>query len=268
MKTIFMDIDGTLCGVDGSVPESAANAIRLARNKGHKVFLCTGRSKPEIVDDIINIGFDGVIGAGGAFIEVDGEVLLHETMNGTDVHLVEDYFKEHDVGYYLESNDGLFASDNCVSAIQEVTGDLDESHTNWFYDILNESRKREINYDNINKISFISKDYPYDDVHEKFEDVFEMHHSTVSMFGHNSGELAVKGHTKLTAINRVLDHLDIAFEDTFAFGDGDNDRDMFRAVSYRVAMKNGTDGLKAMAHEISDIAEEDGIESSFKRLGL
>ena len=46
-----------------------------------------------------------MIGAGGAFIEVDGEVLLHETMNGTDVHLVEDYFKEHDVGYYLESND-------------------------------------------------------------------------------------------------------------------------------------------------------------------
>lgn len=267
MKVIFMDIDGTLCGEDGSVPSTAREAIISARTKGHKVVLCTGRSKPEIIESITSIGFDGIVGAGGAFIEIDDKVYLHKTMEADDVHAVESYFKEHGVGYYLESNDGLFASDNCVSAITEVVGGA-VSDANWFVEILEESLKKEINYDNINKISFISKDYPYESVHDNFEDRFEMHHSTVSMFGHNSGELAVKGHTKLTAINIVLDVLGVSISDTYAFGDGENDIDMFKAVHHGVAMANGKPKLIAMADSITPRAEEDGIKLGFEALGL
>lgn len=268
MKIIFMDIDGTLCGQDGMVPESAKNAVQTARSKGHKVILCTGRSKPEIIDAIMSIGFDGVIGAGGAYIELDGKVLMHKTMEANDVRAVEAYFKEHGVGYYLESNDGLFASDNCVSAIEEVVGKMEAGSVNWFAEILEESRKKETNYENINKISFISKNYPYDEVHNRFEHVFEMHHSTVSMFGNNSGELAVKGHTKYTAINFVLLALDASAEQTIAYGDGDNDIDMFRAVNYSVAMENGTERLKSLANAITPRAEDDGIAKSFLIEGL
>lgn len=267
MKIIFMDIDGTLCAEDGSVPESAADAVRKARANGHKVILCTGRSKPEIIEEITEIGFDGIIGAGGAYIEMDNEVLLHKTMEADHVHKIERYFKENNVGYYLESNDGLFASDNCVSALHEVVGMVD-GEINWFTEILEESRKKEINYDNINKISFISKSFPYESVHDKFESMFEMHHSTVAMFGRNSGELAVKGHTKFTAINTVFEYLGVSKEDSLAFGDGDNDIDMFRAVNYGVAMANGKPGLLAIADEITERAEEDGIYNSFLKLKL
>ncbi len=43
-----MDVDGTLCGQDGSVPKSAKVAIEKTRAKGNQVYLCTGRSLPEI----------------------------------------------------------------------------------------------------------------------------------------------------------------------------------------------------------------------------
>lgn len=67
MKTnlIFLDIDGTLCGPGGVVPPSAIDACQKARQNGHLIFLCTGRSKVEISDEIMGIGFDGVIGAAG-----------------------------------------------------------------------------------------------------------------------------------------------------------------------------------------------------------
>ena len=44
-KIIFLDIDGTLT-LPGSnfPPESALEAVRLARKNGHKVLLCTGRN--------------------------------------------------------------------------------------------------------------------------------------------------------------------------------------------------------------------------------
>lgn len=49
-KYIFIDIDGTLTDRHGKVPFSAIKAIKWAREKGHKVFLATGRSKCEIFD--------------------------------------------------------------------------------------------------------------------------------------------------------------------------------------------------------------------------
>ena len=44
-KLIFLDVDGTLTPAGTNVPpQSALDAIRAARNNGHRVFLCTGRN--------------------------------------------------------------------------------------------------------------------------------------------------------------------------------------------------------------------------------
>lgn len=45
---VFLDIDGTYLDSSRQVPASAAEAVRTARAKGHRVFLCTGRSLAEI----------------------------------------------------------------------------------------------------------------------------------------------------------------------------------------------------------------------------
>ena len=54
-KIIFLDVDGTIIDYDNHIPESAVVAIRKVREKGHLVYVCTGRSKaempPEIWDD-------------------------------------------------------------------------------------------------------------------------------------------------------------------------------------------------------------------------
>lgn len=40
-KIIFLDVDGTLADYSGHIPQSAVKAVRLARQKGHKVYICT-----------------------------------------------------------------------------------------------------------------------------------------------------------------------------------------------------------------------------------
>ena len=52
-KIVFLDVDGTLCDDAGNVPESARQAITAAHKKGHEFFLCTGRSKAEITEDVL-----------------------------------------------------------------------------------------------------------------------------------------------------------------------------------------------------------------------
>jgi len=71
-KIIFLDVDGTLIDYDNHIPESAVFAIRKAREKGHLVYVCTGRSKAEMPPKIWDIGFDGMIGGNGSYVEHEG----------------------------------------------------------------------------------------------------------------------------------------------------------------------------------------------------
>ena len=51
-----------------------------ARANGHLLFLSTGRSPAEIPTMVTDLGFDGVISAGGGFIEHGGELVARSTM--------------------------------------------------------------------------------------------------------------------------------------------------------------------------------------------
>ena len=119
-KVIFLDVDGTLVNDNEVVPESAKIAVRKAKENGHYVFLCTGRSKAELYDDIMEIGFDGVIGAAGGYIEVNNEMILHKKVSREDVEHLVRYFDENNIDFYLESNGGLFASKNCKKTLKRL----------------------------------------------------------------------------------------------------------------------------------------------------
>ncbi len=107
---VFIDIDGTLIDDEQKYRPSAEYAIQQARKNGHKVFLSTGRCKAEIFDYIFDIGFDGLIGSSGGYIEVDHQVLRHLTFKDEDIQRLVEYFKEifdyiFDIGF-----DGLIGS--------------------------------------------------------------------------------------------------------------------------------------------------------------
>jgi phosphoserine phosphatase len=51
-----------------------------------------------------------------------------------------------------------------------------------------------------------------------------------------------------------------------AVGDGENDIPMFQAVGTRVAMGNGSDRLKAVAHALAPPCEDDGAANVVHRI--
>ena len=73
MKALFFDIDGTLMNNRGEWPASSRKALDLARKKGYKLFLCTGRNEVQIYPMLKEYGFDGVISAGGASVSCEGK---------------------------------------------------------------------------------------------------------------------------------------------------------------------------------------------------
>ncbi|MCR6107242.1 Cof-type HAD-IIB family hydrolase [Salipaludibacillus agaradhaerens] len=275
-KVIFIDVDGTLVNEHGVIPESAKVAIKKARENGHLVFICTGRSKAELFPDILNIGFSGIIGAAGGYIEIGEEVLLHERVQQEDVKHAVHFFNTHGIDFYLESNGGLFASNNCKKKIRFIIEKLLHEHPEAredvekgiqpFHDSLIENG--DLMRDDINKISFLGSSVPIERIQQEFEDVFTVIPSTVPAFGSNSGELSLAGIHKATAIEKLIKHLKIKKKDTFAYGDGLNDLEMIEFVQYGIAMGNAKEALKVVADDVTDTPDNDGIYNSFQKYGL
>jgi Cof subfamily protein (haloacid dehalogenase superfamily) len=268
-QVIFLDVDGTLTNDNGRVPDTAAQAVKAARANGHKVYLCTGRSRAEILPEILEIGIDGIIGAGGSYLEHDEDVLFHHTFPQDAISDLRKFLTKHGVGYYLESNEGLFASKNLEDKITDVVREhADEDvEMQWFFDIL-EHDYSTFKKDKVNKVSFVNNTIPYESVAERFGNQFQMMRSTVPMFGPDSGEVALVGHDKQTAIEYLLTHMAYDPQKTVAVGDGHNDFPMFAAVNTKVAMGNAKDDLKAAADMVVGNPDENGIQEAFMALGL
>lgn len=275
-KIIFLDVDGTLVNDNGIIPESAKLAVKEARNNGHYIFLCTGRSKAELFEHIMEIGFDGVIAAAGGYIEHENTVVMHKKVKNEDVKHLVTYFDENNINFYLESNGGLFASKNCKNHLREIIfGDpnLDvkvreelEEGINPFIECLIEGE--DLIRDDINKISFLGSSISIETIKKEFSSKFNVISSTVPIFGENSGELSLPGIHKALAIEILLDHLSLSKEDTFAYGDGINDTEMLEFVKVGVAMGNAKEELKKISDDVTDTHDENGIYNSFKKYKL
>lgn len=276
-KIIFLDLDGTLCNDLGKVPESAKEAIIKTHENGHDFFLCTGRSKAEIPEEVVQLPIRGMIGAGGGYCEVDGEVILHEVFDVIELRKLITFLEENEVEYYLESNQGLFASKNLRDRLSSlilkgtpkdsIEGQEKLQDIAWFLDLLIEDQTK-IDYGDVNKVSFINQTIPYEVIHEKYEGDFYMLRSTVPIFGPDSGEIGIKNITKKTAIETVIQHLEKDKSETIAFGDGHNDLSMFEAVELSIAMGNAQDVLKDVADIVTLTHDEGGIAKSLEELHL
>ncbi|KXT85761.1 Hydrolase (HAD superfamily) [Streptococcus sp. DD11] len=276
-KLVFLDVDGTIVDYEGHIPVSAVRAIRRAREKGHLVYVCTGRSKAEMPEEIWNIGFDGMIGGNGSYVEHDGQIVMHQLIPFELEKRVVDWLEARGLEFYLESNNGLFASRNFREAAgpamrayalgkgasQEEAAHLKVEDA--FHGLVFGA---ELYRDDLNKISFILSSYQdHLDSKEAFSDLKA---GTWGGKGEHAlfGDLGVKDIDKAHAIDVLLEHLGAEREDTLAFGDAKVDIPMLDYCQIGVAMGNGGPEILAMADMVTDDVTEDGLYKAFEKLQL
>lgn len=274
-KIIFLDVDGTLVDYENQIPKSAIEAIRKARENGHKVYICTGRSRAEIYPELWDIGLDGMIGGNGSYIEDKGNIVMHKVLSLDECKKIVDWLHSKKLEFYLESNNGLFASENFETVgektIQEYSkrkGQAD-SETLTIRKAFPEMKFGEKLYrDDLNKISFILNSY--DDYLEAKKVFNELEVNTWGGQGEIAlfGDIGVKDINKGLAVTKLIEYLNANLENTIAFGDAKIDIPMFKCCKIGVAMGNGGPEIKSIAHYITDSVENDGLFKAFKKLEL
>lgn len=277
VKIIFLDVDGTLVDYDNRIPESAVKAIRLARDKGHKIYVCTGRSRAEMQPEIWGIGIDGMIGGNGSYVEDNEEVVMHQLISKDDAKHIVDWLHSRGLEFYLESNNGLFASENFKEAARPVLREYslrkgkteeevkDQEAEDALHGLIYGS---ELYRDDLNKVSFILSDYQ--DHLDSIEEFPNLEAHTWGGRGETAlfGDLGVKDINKAHAIAVLLNHLGADRKDTIAFGDAKIDIPMLDYCQIGVSMGNGGPEILKMADMVTDDVAEDGLYNAFEKLGL
>ena len=275
-KILFIDVDGTLVDYQGCLPDSAVRAIRAARAAGHRVYICTGRSRAEVYPPLWEIGLDGMIGGNGSYVEDHGQVVMHQLITPAQARRIVDWLHSRRLEFYLESNSGLYASEGfetaALPAMQEYGRRKgrpgQKSVRQAFPDMIFGCTGDALYRDDLNKVSYLLGSYQdYLDTAAQFPD---MQNGTWGGAGETAlfGDIGVKDITKANAIEHLLAHLGAERGDTIAFGDAKVDIPMLEYCGYGVAMGSGGEEIKAMADLVTDGVEEDGLYNAFVRLGL
>ncbi len=275
MKIIFLDADGTLFHHEGYIPESALFACQEAQKNNHKICLCTGRQRVELYGDLMKIQYDGLITGSGAHVEVKGQVLEERTFTKEELDWILSYAQKHQIPIFCESSKGLFATplgkqkidllfqEQCAHLSQDAL----QNHSLYTVHQLTQVHT-DFSQDQINKVSFLESQIPYQEVQAHLQDRFDIVPATFAPFGQESGEISSKAITKATGMDTLIQYFKIPNQDVIAIGDGFNDLCMFEKAHLSIAMGNAHPDVQKKADRITKGLNEDGIYHAFKELDL
>lgn len=272
-KIIFLDIDGTLTVLGSNTPpESALRAIRSARGQGHLVFLCTGRNY-DMLKPLLSYGFDGVVASAGGYIRCGEQVIYDCPMTQSQQQLVLSTLEENGIFRTVECMDGSFTDDGFKEFLKEHAGENGNSELlRWRKQVeeeLNIRSMEEYAGQPVYKVVVMSPDLErLKKAEKKLGQEFLFCIQDEEIHGIVNGELINRKFNKGKAVERVCEYLQIPVEDSIAFGDSMNDKEMMETAGHSVCMENGSEILKKLADEICPRVEQDGLFQAFSRLGF
>jgi Cof subfamily protein (haloacid dehalogenase superfamily) len=261
-KLVFLDIDGTLTSAPNHVPRSAVAACRAARANGHLLYIATGRCRAQIAPSVEAVGFDGLICSGGAYIEINGELVFSSFLPMQTLDRLTAWFGERGAGFSLELPEQVLASAGFLSpalpapllrVFQKSLAPLNDC----------------FDRDRVCKMVFIeSKAASFAEVLAEFGADCEIFRLSIPLPGMSGGEISAKGVHKGAAAAWVARRCGIEQEHTIAFGDSDNDRTLLEYAGAGIAMGNGDEALKQAADDVAGHARRGGLAKAFGKYGL
>lgn len=270
-KLIFLDVDGTLCPPGTNrVPESAVRAIRAARERGHQLFLCSGRNRG-MLSTLLELGFDGAVASAGGYVFLGERLLFDCPMTEGQRIAAMETLKAGGVFRTLEARDAAYADEGLAPflASSGSSGSVAES---WQRTAERELRIRPMGeYDGspLYKIVFLcQRPEQLDPARAALSGEFRFVVQDKSDNGFINGELINRKFHKGSGVRRIARALGAELEDTVGFGDSMNDREMMETVGLSVCMGNGSPLLKSISRMAAPPVERDGLAAAFEALGL
>lgn len=269
-KIVFLDIDGTLVDFHQRMPDSAKAALQKAKENGHKMVICTGRTYTNIYPWLLEFPFDAVVASAGAYIRVQQKTIYHHTLDSVKVRQLVQLLQKHHAYYLLQGINAQYATKEDEKRIGDFFSSqgFDSRKVLNGMTIVENPAEQEL----LESIMYFEADVRVEVLQEEIKREMDGYFTVAgASFGGDreyTGELTRCGETKSSGMRRLIEYLGMKPEDTVAVGDGPNDFEMIDFAAVGVVMENGIPELKKHADYITSSINEDGIYNAFRYLGL
>ena len=260
-KAIFVDIDGTLYHPTVGIPASTKEGIAKLKEKGHLVFICTGRTKAMLFNELDEMKFDGIIAGAGTYVEYNGEVLYRYDMDEVEAMTITNELREMGFSPVPEGHE-IFYKEKESKWSKEYKMVYDHFYNNVGGKI-QEMPEDGTGIKAAKMSAVVSEKSDIDAARKKYEDDY-----LVVIHGKWILELIPKGFSKAEGIKLILDKTGVDRKDTYAFGDSMNDYEMLDYVEYGIAMGNSDKRIFDVASYVTDTIENDGIYKALEKYQL
>lgn len=272
-RIIFLDIDGTLTEPGSNIPpESALTAIRKAQERGHYVFLCTGRNYG-MLSPLLKYDFDGVIASSGGYIKCKKKVIFNCPMTVEQRIKAMNVFKNNGIFRTIECMNDSYTDEEFKEFLRKNTNKGNNSELlRWREQIessLNILPMKEYDDQPIYKMVFMTdSEKRLEEPKKILGDEFLFCIQSKDKYGFINGELINYKFNKGQAIERVCEYLQIPVEHSIAFGDSMNDLEMMETAGLSICMKNGCEQLKKISDDVCLSVTDDGLYHAFIKYHL
>lgn len=272
-KAIFLDIDGTLTEPGSNTPPpSAIKAIRGAQEKGHYIFLCTGRNY-DMLSPLLPLGFDGVVASCGGYVRFRDHVIYDCPMTEKQKETAMKALKREGVFRTIECMDGSYMDEGLKEFLEKRSTKGGNSELlRWrkqLEETLNIRPMSEYGGQPVYKIVIMAESARLlEEPEAVLRQEFQLCLQEPDQYGFVNGELVNRKFDKGLGVKRACEYLEIPLEDAVGFGDSMNDEEMLRTVGLSICMANGSERMKAIADDVCPAVTEDGLYQGFLKHGL
>jgi len=257
-KAIFFDLDGTLADLKThKVPHSAKEALRLAKDKGIRLFLATGRHPMQfrgrgIIDDI---SFDGFITSNGQYCyDNNGEVIHITAIPRADKVALVEQLKANPYPVTFTCIGELY-----INMIDERVKKAHEILDYPLYPIKDPGAC--LDHDILVLLL-------YGDASADTLPLSVMPGCRSLRWNNHFTDIVPAHGGKDKGIDAVAQFYNIPINKTISFGDAQNDLTMLRRTGLGIAMGNASQEVKEAAGYVTESACDNGIFNALRHLGV
>ena len=260
MAALFFDIDGTILDRDQRCLESTVESLRRAKQKGHLLFINTGRTACDVPKEFEEIPFDGYCCGCGTYIKYRGQILFQSTIPPVRSSEIAVYMIKHGISGAIEGTEQIYFQRedyNKNADLVEYRKNIAQKN----HGVVHTIEEPRIRYD---KLMFCAEDA------EDKEQFLKFLEPDIRAIDYGTGvyECIQKEYSKATAIQWLQEYLELDDEEIYVFGDGANDVDMFSYVKHTIAMGEHDKALDPMTEHVTDTVEKEGIRKALEHYKL